>query len=92
MTLPALRQEVQTLTRFGVAPTIARTRWMLGFQRRLVRRCEWEMLLPKPGPLPQTSQVAATGYLLGKSVWGPGGPGRAGGPVSDRRRASPGSR
>jgi hypothetical protein len=26
-----------------------------------VRRCEWEMLLPKPGPLPQTSQLAATG-------------------------------
>src|SRR6478752_6080768 len=34
---------------------------MLGFQRRRVRRCEWEMLLPKPGPLPQTSQLAATG-------------------------------
>jgi hypothetical protein len=33
---------------------------MLGFQRRLVRRCEWEMLFPKLGDLPQTSQVAAT--------------------------------
>src|SRR5665647_2524442 len=33
---------------------------MLGFQRRLVRRWEWEMLCPKPGPLPQTSQLAAT--------------------------------
>src|SRR3954447_23921854 len=54
--------EVQTLSRFGVFPTTARTRWMLGFQRRGVRRCEWEMLLPKPGPLPQTSQLAATGY------------------------------
>ena len=66
MTLPALRQEVQTLSRFGVTPfTSVRTRWMLGFQRRLVRRCECEMLCPKPGPLPQTSQLAATGDLLG---------------------------
>ena len=64
LTLPALRQEVQTLSRFGVtpaSPTSALTRWMLGFQRRLVRRCECEMLCPKPGPLPQTSQLAATG-------------------------------
>src|SRR6476619_2995121 len=53
--------EVQTLRRFGVRPITARTVWMLGFQRRGVRRCEWEMLLPKPGPLPQTSQLAATG-------------------------------
>ncbi len=60
-TLPALMHEVQTLSRFGVRPTTARTVWMLGFQRRGVRRCEWEMLLPKPGPLPQTSQLAATG-------------------------------
>ena len=44
-TLPALRHEVQTLIRFGVTPsTSVRTRWMLGFQRRLVRRCECEML------------------------------------------------
>lgn len=58
----ALMHEVQTLSRFGVRPTTARTRWMLGFQRRDVRRCECEMLLPKPGPLPQTSQLAATGH------------------------------
>ena len=61
-TLPALMHEVQALTRFGVPPTTARTRWMFGFQRRGVRRCECEMLLPKPGPLPQTSQLAATGH------------------------------
>ena len=64
MTLPALRHEVQTLMRFGVlpaGPTIARTRWMFGVQRRLVRRCECEMLLPKIGPFAQTSQLAATG-------------------------------
>jgi len=53
-------QDVHTLSRFGVLPTMAFTRWMFGFQRREVRRCEWEMLLPKPGPLPQTSQLAAT--------------------------------
>ncbi len=45
LTLPAFRQEVQTLTRLGVTPSIrVRTRWMFGFQRRLVRRCECEML------------------------------------------------
>ncbi len=44
MTLPALRQEVHTLRRFGVEPTMARTRWMFGFQRRFVRRWECEML------------------------------------------------
>ena len=35
-------------------------RWMFGFQRRRVRRCENETLLPKPGPLPHTSQTEAT--------------------------------
>jgi hypothetical protein len=44
VTLPAFRQDVQTLIRLGVEPTMARTRWMFGFQRRLVRRWEWEML------------------------------------------------
>src|SRR5882672_12279491 len=62
MTLPALMQEVHELKRFGVPPITARTVWMFGFQRRFVRRCECEMLLPKPGPLPQTSQLAATGH------------------------------
>ena len=44
VTLPALMQEVHTLSRFGVRPTRARTRWMFGFQRRFVRRCECEMV------------------------------------------------
>ena len=43
VTLPAFRQEVHTFRRVGVTPTFARTRWMLGFQRRFVRRCECEM-------------------------------------------------
>src|SRR3954469_12099834 len=60
-------QDVQTPSFFGVLPTIARTVWMLGFQRRRVRRCEWLTDMPKPGPLPQTSQVAATVILLSGS-------------------------
>jgi hypothetical protein len=59
--LPALRHDVHTCTRLGLPSTIARTLWMLGFQRRLVRRCEWLMLIPKDGRLPQTSQTAAIG-------------------------------
>lgn len=49
-TLPALMQDVQAFTRLGVPFWTVRTDWMFGFQRRLVRRCEWEMLCPKPGP------------------------------------------
>ena len=64
VTLPALMHDVHTFMRLGVEPTTARTRWMLGFQRRLVRRWECEMLWPKPGPLPQTSQLAATVHSL----------------------------
>lgn len=64
VTFPALRQEVQTLRRLGAPSTTARTRWMLGFQRRLVRRCECETEYPQTGPLPQMSQVAATIFSL----------------------------
>src|SRR6516165_10580691 len=53
-------QEVHTYRRLGVPPTSARTRWTFGFQRRRVRRCECETLLPKPGLLPQMSQTEAT--------------------------------
>ena len=48
---------MQTFTRFGVPFTSARTRWMFGFQRRLVRRCEWLSFMPKIGFLPHTSQT-----------------------------------
>src|SRR5690606_10374482 len=54
-TLPAFRQEVHTRMRLVVPPTLVRTVWMFGFQRRGVRRCECEIELPKPGLLPQTS-------------------------------------
>ena len=58
-TFPALMQDVQTFRRFGELLTTACTVWMFGLKRRLVRRCEWEMAWPKPGPLPQTSHTAA---------------------------------
>ena len=47
---------------------MARTRWMFGFQRRLVRRCEWLTLLPNDGFLPQTSHVDAIVGNLYSSV------------------------
>jgi len=52
--------EVQTLSRRGVPSTRTRTRWMFGFHRRFVRRCEWETFIPKLGDFPQTSHTAAT--------------------------------
>src|SRR6476469_8187909 len=55
--LPALSLEVQTFTRLGEPFTIARTRWMFGFQRRFVRRCEWLSFMPKIGFLPHTSHT-----------------------------------
>jgi hypothetical protein len=56
---PARMHEVQTCTRRGAPFTSALTRWMLGFQRRFVRRCEWLSRIPKEGCLPHMSQVAA---------------------------------
>src|SRR5699024_566578 len=59
LTLPALRQEVHTLTRLLVPLITVRTDWMFGFQRRECRRCEWDTLLPKRGLLAQMSHVEA---------------------------------
>ena len=56
--------EVHTFRRLGDPLTFARTRWMFGFQRRGVRRCENETFLPKPGPLPQRSQTEATVHSI----------------------------
>src|SRR5436190_12589309 len=64
--------DVQTWSRLGDPFTMARTRWMLGFQRRLVRRCEWLMLMPNEGCLPHTSQTAAMTRLPPTSFRGPG--------------------
>src|SRR3954447_23199296 len=60
VTLPALRQPVQTLSRLGAPLTVARTRWMFGSNRRLVILRDHGRLLPNPGPLAQMSQTAAT--------------------------------
>src|SRR5476649_2000795 len=58
-TLPALMHEVHTCSRCGEPFTMARTFCTFGFQRRLVRRCEWLIRMPKFGRLPQTSQTDA---------------------------------
>ena len=50
---------MHTCTRFGEPFTSARTRWMLGFQRRLVRRWEWLILMPNEGCFPHTSHTDA---------------------------------
>jgi hypothetical protein len=66
--LPERRHPVQTFTRLGVPPTSARTRWMFGFQRRLVRRCECETFMPNDGFLPQISQTDAMMNILLRSA------------------------
>jgi hypothetical protein len=53
VTLPALRQRVQTYTRRGAAPTRIRTFWRFGLKRRLVATIEWLRLWPKAGPFLQ---------------------------------------
>src|SRR5215471_526425 len=67
-------QEVHTLMRFLFPPAwvTARTVWMLGSHRRLVRRWECETDLPKPGPFPQISQTAAICRTPRISTWGLG--------------------
>jgi hypothetical protein len=60
VTRPALMQLVHTERRRGEPLTMARTLWMFGFQRRFVRMCEWLMLIPKDGFLPQSSHTDAT--------------------------------
>src|ERR1700676_3728699 len=62
--LPARMQDVHTCNRRGEPFTSARTRWMLGSQRRLVRRWEWLRFIPNDGCLPQTSHTAATTRTL----------------------------
>src|SRR4051794_14023780 len=67
--LPDLMQPVQTFRRVGVLPTIARTFWMFGFQRRLVRRCECDTDMPQDGPLPHTSHTAAMRFSFPEGVF-----------------------
>jgi hypothetical protein len=49
---------VQTRIRFGAPATTARIFWMLGFQRRFVRRWEWLTDMPTRGRFPQTEHTA----------------------------------
>src|SRR5208282_1884810 len=63
-------QPVQTFTRLGAPSIRARTRWMFGFQRRFVRRCECETFMPNEGFFPQSSQTEAMLNIL----LGPDGP------------------
>ena len=49
---------MQIRTRLGVPATTARIRWMLGDQRRFVRRWEWLTRMPTRGRFPHTSQTA----------------------------------
>ena len=58
VTFPERRQRVQTWTRQGVPSTSALTRRMLGFQERLVRRTEWDTLLPNEVLLSHTLHLA----------------------------------
>jgi len=57
-TLLERRHLVQTYTWHGVPSTIALTRFTLGFQLRLALLWEWDTLMPKVTPLPQTSHFA----------------------------------
>ena len=50
VTLPALRQRVQTYSRRGVPPTSMRTFCRFGLKRRLVATIEWLRLFPNAGP------------------------------------------
>jgi hypothetical protein len=59
MTLPDLRHRVQTLIRFVLPFTTARTVWRFGSNRRGVTLWAWLMFLPTTGPLPQISQRMA---------------------------------
>jgi len=59
VTLPALRQRVQTYTRRGALPTRTRTFCRFGSNRRFVATMEWLRLLPNAGPFPQLMQTLA---------------------------------
>ena len=70
--LVAAGHEVHAFTRCLLPPerVTARTDWMFGSQRRLVRRWECETDIPKPGPFPQMSHTAAMKNSSKISTWG----------------------
>ena len=91
VTLPARMHEVQTCSRLGAPSTMARTRWMFGSQRRLVRRWEWLTFMPNEGFLPQMSHTAAIGetFLGEAAVTGPRRPSRTGQRLASLAMTSP---
>jgi hypothetical protein len=60
VTLPALRQRVQTYSRRGAPFTRMRTFWRLGSKRRFVATIEWLREWPNPGPFLQEKQTFDT--------------------------------
>src|SRR3984957_6127883 len=83
--------EGHTCSRLGAPSTIARTRWMFGSQRRLVRRWEWLTFMPNEGFLPQMSHTAAIGetFLGEAAVIGPRRPSRTGQRLASLAMTSP---
>ena len=59
VTLPALRQRVQTYSRRGAPPTEIRTFWRFASKRRLVATIECDLLCPKAGRLLQEKHMRA---------------------------------
>src|SRR5688500_18662840 len=57
-------QRVQTCMRLTAEPTITRTFWRFGIQRRLDTLWAWLTRLPNTGALPQTSHILAISRLL----------------------------
>src|SRR3954452_16113416 len=57
MTLPPLRQRVQTYARRGTPSTSTRTRCRFGSKRRLVATIEWLRLFPNAGAFPQETHT-----------------------------------
>ena len=60
-------QEVQTLSRLGLPDTIARTRWMFGFQRRLVFFFDQGTLWPNPGLYVPWSKKKTNRHVVAES-------------------------
>jgi len=56
-TAPDFRHLVQTYIFFTLPLTLTFTCWRFGFHLLAVTLCAWLILLPKTGPLPQTSHL-----------------------------------
>ena len=61
VTLPALRQRVQTYARVAFPFRNMRTRWRFGSKRRFVATIEWLRWCPKLGFFPQITHTLDIG-------------------------------